>query len=271
MSSKKTKIKSAKFRLLIIIVACICLIGLLLFMIRLCFRKDYYIVEERNGRIEATKNALSDEFDVVGWLRVQGTNIDYPVISSLNDNYPVTLEKYVWIDTGDNKYHNVVNIYGHNIMNLGRNPKKKGNTFNRFEELMAFVYYDFAKDNKYIQLTMDGHDYLYQIFAAGIIENYYFDIMPIKEFTKDEKTGYIKLMNSHSIYDYGIKVNEDDSFITLVTCTRIYGSSYDDMYVAGRLIDSDKKATNYSIKKNKNYKKIDSVLKGDEEDEVDEA
>ena len=58
-----------------------------------------------------------------------------------------------------------MNIFGHNIFNLGPSPKKSSNNFKRFEELMNFIYHDFAQENKYIQFTINGKDYVYKIFG----------------------------------------------------------------------------------------------------------
>ena len=59
---------------------------------------------------------------------------------------------------------------------------------------MAFIYYDFAKENKYVQLTMDGKDYVYQIFAAGFIDGYSYNTLPINEYNDNEKKEYLETM-----------------------------------------------------------------------------
>ena len=38
-------------------------------------------------------------------------------------------------------------------------------SFNNFENLPSFLYYDFAKDNKYIQYSDEKNNYLYKIYA----------------------------------------------------------------------------------------------------------
>ena len=65
-----------------------------------------------------------DDYPVIGWIRVQGTNIDYFLMGK-NDDYPVKIDKYAWVETNDDKFHNV--------MNLGGYPSKHDELFTRFE------------------------------------------------------------------------------------------------------------------------------------------
>ena len=254
--------------LLIIIISLVILLLVLLLLNRF-FDKSYYKVSSRIKNINDVKKDYNyDDFSVVGWLRVQGTNIDYPILSDLeNKKYPVEIEKYGWINTGDNKYHNVVNIYGHNIMNLGSQPMVSDETFNRFEELASFVYYDVAKKNKYIQLTMNGKDYIYKVFAVGIISNYGLETLPIKEYSKDELKEYLELMYKMSIYDYDVETSIDDNFITISTCTRFDNDNHDSIYIAGVQVDEKTILKNYSVRKNNNYKRVEKILSGGNSDE----
>ena len=78
-------------------------------------RQDYYKIEPRTSNIDTTKNTDIGEYDTVGWLRVQGTNIDCPIVFSEKENaeFPVQLESYAWLldqKTGFNKKINIFNI-----------------------------------------------------------------------------------------------------------------------------------------------------------------
>ena len=57
-----------------------------------------------------------------------------------------------------------------NILNLGTNPVMKDDMYVYFEELMNFVYYDFAKENQFIQLNVNGEDYIYKIFSVDFLK-----------------------------------------------------------------------------------------------------
>lgn len=263
-------LKNKKKVLLLIIFLVILL--LILLLLNKVLDKSYYKVSSRVKNIsEAKKDYNYADFSVVGWIKVQGTNIDYPILSDLeNKKYPVEIDRYGWINTGDNKYHNVVNIYGHNIMNLGSHPMVSDETFSRFEELASFVYYDVAKKNKYIQLTMNGKDYVYKVFAVGIISNYALETLPIREYSKDELNEYLDKMYKMSIYDYDVETSINDSFITVSTCTRFNNNNHDSIYVAGVQVDDKSLLSDYNVTKNGNYKKIEKILSGGSSDESDE-
>ena len=160
---------------------------------------------------------------------------------------------------------------GHNILNLGSSPKKKADNFKRFEELMAFVYYDFADENKYFQITIDGEDYLYKIYAAGFIKSDLVSVFYSGDNNEDELQYQINDLLKHSIYDYDVDVNVEDSIATLITCTRFFGSQDDDFFVSGRLVRKNEKISDYNVKKNDNYNKVEKIMKGDENDEEETA
>ena len=135
--------------------------------------RNYYSIESREKNIQEAKEENKD-YTVIGWLRVQGTNIDHFLMGETK-YYPIDIEKYAWVQTNDNKYHNVLNIYGHNVLNLSSKPQKHDEMFTRFEEIVPFLYYDYAKDKKYIQLTMNGKDYMHYVTFTDYADSAYTD------------------------------------------------------------------------------------------------
>ena len=130
-------------------------------------------LESRVSNISHVKIGEDSDFQTIGWIRVQGTNIDYPIIQSenLDSEFPVEIDSFSWSLNQNDQFHNRIFIMGHNIFNLSSTPKKDDNRFHRFEELMSFVYYDFAKENQYIQLTLEGKDYIYKIFSVDFLKS----------------------------------------------------------------------------------------------------
>ena len=254
-----------------IAISIIVILALLALLVKDLFAKDYYKVDSRIDNVKNAKEIKNSNFKTIGWLKVQGTDIDVPIVynNDLNEDFPVELEDFVWSENIDEKFHDVIRINGHNIFNLSAKPKIKDKDFHRFEELMAFVYYDFAKENKYIQLTIDGKDYVYKIFFAGFVEEDNLEfLMKHDDFTKKQMKEYLKFFKDKNLYNYGIDVNETDKLISLSTCTRIFGADKNtDFYVLGRLLREDERINNYRVTKSDNYKKVEKVLKGDDDDE----
>lgn len=265
MSKRKKNKKRNKGIQFIIIVICVCAIGLFC----LFYRRTYYKIEDRVSNIKLEQDKDTDALETIGWLRVQGTQIDMPIVSlSSNTEAPIEKESYAWVLNNDAKYHNSLRILGHNIFNLSAKPKKHSPKYKRFEEIMAFIYYDFAKDNQYIQLTMNNNDHLYKVFSVGIIDYSKLDELPTVEHTKEQIKQEIDLFRSNSIYDYSIKVTEKDNLLSLITCTRMYGSDADVGIVVSAKEVKDHKINKLSkIKKNKKYKELEDHMKEADLDE----
>lgn len=281
MSLKKKKnTKKGKKQKQIMLLVSFTIVILALFIVAIfeifVNNKSYYSVKSRISDVTMAKDSNNNEnYQVIGWVKVQGTKLDMPILTGIDDDadFPVKMEKYVWDSTGDGKFHNKLNIMGHNIYNLSSQPKKSSNKFNRFEELMSFVYYDFAKENKYIQITIDNKDYLYKIFSVDFINAVDVDMFPKGEYSKDDMKYQIDLFKQNTLYNYDVDVNENDSLVSLITCTRLFGTDkYIDFLVNGRLVRDGEKIDDYSVKKNKsNYKKVETILKGDDENESDSS
>lgn len=272
MSRNKKKIKKITCKSLGLLVLCLAFIVFLVVFsfTKFIFKGNYYKVVSRTDKVKTTKiDYPNDPLQTVGWIQVQGTNIDYPVVfKETTGAYPGEISKYGWLSNFENKFTNHMRISGHNLFNLSSTPKMKSELFERFESLMSFVYYDFAKDNKYIQFTYNGEEYVYKIFSTAFISNndkYFFPIAD--KYSSKEIDEYIKLLKKNSIYDYDVDVNKNDKIISIITCTRFFGlDDNKDFRIVGRLLRKNEKINNYSVKKNNNYVKVEDKLKGDEED-----
>lgn len=230
---------------------------------------NYYKVESRIEELKNEKPIENTSFRSIGWLKVQGTEIDLPIVYSdkQGEAFPVQLESFGWAKSKFNKNSTFYDITGHNIFNLSATPKIKSSMFNRFEQLMAFIYYDFAKNNEYIQLTVDDEDYVFKIFAVSFIERGLTTFYNVEEnASKAKKEEIIETLKEESIYKYDVDVNADDKIISLSTCTRFYGVDGDvEFYVAGRLVRDDENINHYRVIKDNKYEKIEKKLKGDEQ------
>jgi len=250
------------------------IISVLGFTIYKVLNKNTFKIESRSEMIEKSKKEDSDNYETVGWLRVQGTNMDMPILLSKNnsDSYPVEKDNYAWTMADDTKFHNVMNLMGHNIFNLSSQPDINPDLTKSFESLMSFVYFDFAKENKYIQLTIDDKDYIYKIYSVDFI--YATDVTRFTVLNynnKDVVKEQLNMFKENTLFDYDVDVNENDKLLTLVTCTRFFGNQEQrkDFLVNARLLRDGEKIKDYNIKKNDNYNKIENILRGDDENEED--
>lgn len=250
--------------ILIVIVA----IALVFVYYKVNFRTSDFAVLDETDKIEDAKQ-YGDE--VVGWLRVEGTNIDLPLIK-INEDTDVYNDAYdfAWTNSIPDGTGNRPAYISHNVRNVSRNPIVGDDTMTRFEQLMSFIYPDFIKDNQFIEFTdSEGDTSLYRIYAVALLEddqNASFS----DTYTDEEQRRYIKKAKRESMYDIDVDVNEDDLMLTLFTCTRFYGAytSYSFRVDARKLREGEDKIY-AKVETNKNYEKIkERMEEGENNEEV---
>ena len=273
--AKKKLTKKQKRQLARLVLACLAFIlvisipiGLIVFFTNNADGATFKTVDRvKHIKKEKKKEKDAKGYATIGWLRVQGTNIDAPIIKydSMEGMEEVNKDDFLWNEYPVEKIQKRVNIQGHNILNLSAKPEVGLDYFTRFENLMSFVYIDFAKENQYIQYTVDGKNYLYQIFAVYFDEVYNLDLYNPNEYSDEEVEAFIQRSLDKSLYKYDVEVNKDEKVISLITCTRMYGNDKKQFLVVGKMIDSDSKTTNYKVKENSNYKEVKNLMKGVDE------
>lgn len=266
---KKIKKSQKKYHILGIC-AIICAVLLLIGSGMLLYRmvQPFYKVSSRVKEVTEENKKRSEK--VLGWIRVQGTNIDYPILYSKDENTNINDfvdYDFTWTNVDSKELTNRPIILGHNIKNVSSHPIIGDKNHTRFEQLAAFIYSDFVKDNKYIQYTIGGKDYLYKIFSISFVRTHSSDY-GLNSFTKDEMKEYIEQSKKDSYFDFDVEVDSNDGIITLVTCTRFFGAGWGyDFKIDARLVRQGERIENYSFKEKESYKEIKKILKGDEANE----
>ena len=248
-----------------IVISVVIVIGFICLIVNIVKHQQFFHVDTMNNEIKNYKE--NNSYTIVGWLKVQGTNIDYPVL--FYDDAPISdvSKDIAWIydKTEKLKYRTV--IEGHNIMNLSSDPDIADKNNRRFEQLLSFYDQSFVKNNKYIEYSVGGKNYVFKIFAVGFpeIESYYMQ----SDFKKGERKEYINKAIDDSLYKFDIDVTENDKIISLYTCTKFYGYDKAVMFrVDGRLVRKNEKIENYNFSKTVNYdtaKKYSESIKKSQE------
>lgn len=180
--------------------------------------------DEDTDKINIDFNALkAQNSDTVGYIKVNGTSIDYIVVKSndndyyLNHDFNKNYNSAGWIfadyrnklDTTDK---NIV-IYGHNM--------RDGSMFGTLKNILKSEWQN-DTNNREITLVTELGQYKYQVFSvySRNAEDYYINT----DFnTQEEYINFINEIRSRSIYDFGVEVNENDKILTLSSCIG-YGS-----------------------------------------------
>lgn len=205
-------------------------------------------------RVSDLESFDSENYYKVGWLQVQGTNIDFPILnfSSIDADLDYS---YGWLSpayiTGENREV----LLGHNVLNVSSTPMLSNENLQDFEALMSFSYFSFAEENLYIQYTKNGVNEIYLIYAIGFYDYTDDDGESFSDSTKIK--DYIDNARSDSIYDYDVEVDEGDSLLTLKTCTRYFGSNEKQQFIIdARKIRSDEEILKYKVEKNENFDQL---------------
>lgn len=156
--------------------------------------------------------------DTIGWLTVNNTRIDYPVVQAKDNDYYLRRDYYQnknrhgWIfmdyrNNPDELNENTI-IYGHNLANQ--------TMFGTLRYALNSYWYK-KSANQIITFNTPNENMKFQIFSIYTIPttNDYLDItFP----TTDVFQAYIDLVKGRSIYDFNIEVTTDDKILTLSTC-----------------------------------------------------
>ncbi len=156
--------------------------------------------------------------DTIGWIKVNNTNIDYPLVQSKDNNYYLTHNYnkkktsagWIFLDKRNNKDLSNKNniIYGHS--------RKDKSMFGTLKYTLNKNWYK-NKDNLIIKITTETKKYNYEVFSIYTIEkeNYY---LQTDFTTKKEYKTFLNILKERSIYDFKTDIENTTSILTLSTC-----------------------------------------------------
>lgn len=162
--------------------------------------------------------------DTVGWIKVNGTNINYPVVQTNNNDYYLThaYDKttndagWIYADYRNNMTNFDKNtiIYGHGRLN--------NTMFGSLKNITNSSWYD-NKDNYIIKFSTPTENTLWQVFSVYTIpvESYY---LQTKFNSDDQYNEFLQTIKNRSVKDFSAKVNSNDKIITLSTCKDVAGT-----------------------------------------------
>ena len=166
---------------------------------------------------------LAQNPDFVAWLRIPGTNVDYPVVQTDNpDDYlnhtfsgksSVVGTLFSLADADYAAPGRNIAIYGHHLRSSGEKM---------FTSLMRYKNPDFYEDNQTVMLDSLYRHREYTIFA--VMNMKVGDWEPSRTtFSGDAAfMAFVNRAKSESLYDTGVEVGADDHILTLITCDRSY-------------------------------------------------
>ena len=176
--------------------------------------------------------------DTVAYIKVNGTNISYPVVQSsdnefyLRHSFDKSYSTAGWIYM-DYRNKNILNdnntiIYGHNMLN---------NTM--FSELTKMTDKSFfnTENNNYLTLITDNKTTLWKIFSV-YISNPDTDYLTTNFANKDNYLNFLNTIKSKSKNNFNVELADNDKILTLSTCTNLNTKR---LVVHAKLVHEEKK------------------------------
>lgn len=161
---------------------------------------------------------LAKNSDTVAFLKVNGTNINYPVVQSNDNNYYLT-HSY---DKSKNDAGWVFLDYRNDINNLSQNTiiyahgRWDTTMFGSLKNVFKNDWYN-KTDNYVIHLSTPSYNSLWQVFSAYSIptETYY---LTSNFGTTESFQTFLNTIEGRSKWNFNAEVNTNDKILTLSTC-----------------------------------------------------
>lgn len=182
-------------------------------------------INEETERMSKIKKLQEENSDIVGWIEIEGTNINYPVLQGKNDEYYLThnykKEKsqkgsiFLSKDYDLKLPSDNLLIYGHNLVN--------GQMFNN---LLKYKDKEFYGKHPDIRFTTEKEDLKFEIFSAFYSKVFlkseenvfrYYNFVTAK--SEKDYNNFVENAKRASLYDTDKEAKYGDRLITLVTCS----------------------------------------------------
>lgn len=182
--------------------------------------------------------------DIIGWIKVKDTKINYPVMQTQDDPEFYLHRNFrkedaasgvPFLDAGSDIFVPTSNflIYGHNMKNG-----------TMFHDLLEYRNQDFYQEHKTFQFDTiyKGGQGTYEVVAAGYSKIYPKDSDKFKYYqyagmtSEEEFNKYVQNVKALSGYDTGVTPEYGDQLVTLSTCA--YHVENGRFFVVGRRTDA---------------------------------
>ena len=160
--------------------------------------------------------------DTVGWIKVEGTIINYPFVQSNDNNYYLRRSYDRTYNTGGWIFLD----YRNNINNLSRNTviyghdRKDDSMFGSLSNIYTKKWQQ-DKNNHIIKISTPNENTMWQIFSIYHlpVTN---DYIKTNFKNDNEFQNFIDMISKRTMFDFDTKATVEDKILTLSTC---YGSA----------------------------------------------
>ncbi|UJW58477.1 class B sortase [Bacillus sp. A116_S68] len=204
--------------------------------IQLIYEDQQISITESSDNRETFDSLLAINDDIVGWITMDGTKIDYPILQAEDNDYYLdrnylhdqTRAGSIFMDyrndiTGTDK--NTI-LYGHRM--------RDGSMFGQLDE---FLDQDFVSEHNRFYYDTLYDSYEVEIFSAYITTTDFYYIET--EFSDlDDYDSFLNELKAKSDIHTGVEVTKHDHIITLSTCDYRLNRDTGRLVVHGKIVNS---------------------------------
>lgn len=156
--------------------------------------------------------------DTVGWIKIDNTKVNYPIVQSTNNTYYLDHDFYntktsigwIYADYRNNFdiFNNNTIIYGHNLIDQYM-----------FGILPTFLNKDWLNkpEQHYIKISTKNTNSIWQIFSVYTIEPIT-DYLQTNFYSLETYETFLNTITNRSVHKLNINVSSTDKILTLSTC-----------------------------------------------------
>ncbi len=182
-------------------------------------KKGTYVSPYYKKYAQAYESLLSINKDTIGWLKVNNTRINYPVVQAndnkyyLNHNFDKKRNNLGWIFAD---YRNTFSILSDNTIIYGHNAITLGLMFGSLDRVLNSSWYN-NENNQTIMFSVKGEIIYWRIFSI-------YTTKTTEEYLKTDFTNrkeyqtFLNKIKSRSIKNFNVNVTSNDRILTLSTC-----------------------------------------------------
>lgn len=156
--------------------------------------------------------------DVIGWIHIPDTTIDYPILQTDNNDYYLDRSLYKDYLIAGSIFMDYKNILGSQMQNYILYGHRM-NDDSMFGHLTKFLNKDFFDEHpKFTVMLLDGY-YECEVFSVYRTTTYGFEYNICGPFPDEEE--YMKFVDNckaQSVYPTDVEITPKDNIITLSTC-----------------------------------------------------
>ncbi len=177
---------------------------------------------------------LKENEDLVGWITMEGTQIDYPILQAEDNIEYLTRNFY----KDENRAGSIFMDYRNDIESTGQNTILYGHRMkdgSMFEQLSKYQDEDFFKNHQTFQFDTLYESYEAEIFAVYATTTDFNYIQT--DFANDgEYEQLLARIKEESMYDTDVEVKASDQIITLSTCDYVLDENEGRLVVQAKLV-----------------------------------